>query len=134
MNFEEFLNSNSKWSDLEEGSKRAVAIGASLKNKFGLDVVVLRSDSPIKGTVGYVLADIKSDPEKVVPIDIQIDSPVKEQINLSDIENLEEKYNELVEGDYSMYPYITPKKIGMVVSYNSKRVLYFINTKKGKEV
>jgi len=131
MSFEKFFSSSNKnrRDTFAERTERAIAIHESLKDKFGLDVVVLRSDSPIKGTVGYVLADIESKPEKVVPIDIPIASPVKEKINLSNIKNLEKKYNELIKDDYLMYPYITPKKIGIVVSYNSKRVLYFVNTK-----
>ena len=66
MNFEEFLNNrNGRRDTFAEGTKRAAAIQATLKNNFGLDVAVLRSDSPIKGEVGYVLVKIEGKVENI---------------------------------------------------------------------
>jgi len=126
MSFEEFLNSYDGKEVGEERLKRAVWIQGALKEKFGLDVTVLPGDSPIEG---YVLVKIEGKSEKIVPVDIPITSPVKERTELLNIEELEKKYNELVKGDYPIVPYISMEKLGIVASFGSKRVLYFIKTK-----
>lgn len=128
MTFEEFMNSESKID--KERIKRAVFIQIALKDKFGLDVDVISGDCAMGGTVGYVLVKIEEGSEKLVPIDVQVAPPVKEKIKLSSVKDLEEKYNQLSKNGHVMEPYLDMREVGIIVSFNSKRVFYYIEAKK----